>query len=200
MSIKDTQLLFNEDDHVYTLKSQNIILPSVTQVMEPLTSAIYDKVPTSNLFNKSCVGTDVHQATELLDRYNVEDIKEDLKGYLEAYKRFKKDYQPQMIFIELMHYHTRLYYAGTIDRLALIDNKFVLFDIKTTEPIHLPLVAVQTSAYEHIFTNEKIQVDERAALLLRRDGTYEFYRNLPDQWDIFESLLKVHYYKQKMKK
>ena len=200
MSIKDTQLLFNEANHVYTLKSQNIILPSVTQIMEPLTSSVYKDIPSNIVFKKADVGSDVHHATELLDRYNVEDIKEDLKGYLEAYKRFKKDYQPQMIFIELMHYHTRLYYAGTIDRLALIDNKFVLFDIKTTEPIHLPLVAVQTSAYEHIFTNEKIQVDERAALLLRRDGTYEFYRNLPDQWGIFESLLKVHYYKQKMKK
>lgn len=199
MDIKNTDLIFEERNHLYSLKSKNIILPSVTQIMEPLTSSVYKDIPSNIVFKKADVGSDVHHATELLDRYNVEDIKEEENGYLEAYKAFKKDYQPQMIFIELQHWHTKLYYAGTLDRLALIDNKFVLLDIKTTSPIHTELVAVQLSAYEEMLKNEKIQVDERAALLLKPDGTYEFIRNLPDRWDIFESLLKIHYFKPKIK-
>jgi hypothetical protein len=199
MEIKNTDLIFKEIDHTYVLHSKNIILPSVTQIMAPLSSYIYKDIPTNIVSRKANVGSDVHHATELYDLYKVEDIKEEEKGYLEAYKKFVADYKPQMIFIELQHYHTKYYYAGTIDRLALIDNKCVLFDIKTTEPIHPELVAVQTSAYERIFKNENIEVDERATLLLRPDGSYEFIRDLPDRWDIFESLLKIHYFKPKIK-
>ena len=56
------ELGFNESSHIYTLFGQKI--PSVTQLMTPLSAAVYDGINTAVLSNAAERGTEVHQAAE----------------------------------------------------------------------------------------------------------------------------------------
>ena len=192
--MKQEMFKFNESNHTYTLNG--VIIPSVTQIMKPLTDEAYKSIPENTMKEAANRGTKVHLATEFLDKFNIEDIDENLINYLEAYKKFKADYDPIVLFTELPVYHKKFFYAGTIDRIYSINGKFVLVDIKTTNEIHKGLVAVQTTAYKQMITD--MPIDSTAVLQLKADGTYEFINNLPDESKIFQSLLEIHHFKAKL--
>lgn len=75
-------------------------------------------------------GTAVHLATELWDKGTLDESTVDpqIQGYLESWKRFRKDQGYTPIEIELKLYDPVYLYAGKIDRLPLCDLKSGSFE------------------------------------------------------------------------
>ena len=111
----ENKLVFNEIKHQYSVNG--LVLPSVTQILKPISSEIYDLIDSNVLEKAAAKGTLVHYATELYDLYGIEEIDEENKGYLEAYKRFKNDYQVEVLEVEKQLFHPTLYYAGIARQL-----------------------------------------------------------------------------------
>jgi len=70
-------------------------------------------------------GTAIHLATEYYDKGTLdEDILDpQIKPYLESWKRFRKDQNYTPFYIEKSLFDPIYLYAGTIDRLPLVDLK-----------------------------------------------------------------------------
>ncbi len=70
-------------------------------------------------------GTAIHKATEFYDRGTLDEdtIDPQIAGYLESWKRFRLDQDYQPTYYELSFSDPVLLYAGTLDRLPLIDLK-----------------------------------------------------------------------------
>lgn len=107
-----------DDQHVYRLDGKRI---------DGLTSTIAEAGLISKYGSDWHMqrGTFIHQATEYYDRDELDESSVDpqIQGYLESWKKFRKDqnYIPNQI--ELKLYDPIYLYAGTIDRLPLCDLK-----------------------------------------------------------------------------
>jgi hypothetical protein len=53
--------------------------------------------------------------------------------YVEQYGRFLEEFQPEFLMSEAPCYRPDIGYAGTVDGVAVIDGKRLVFDVKTTE-------------------------------------------------------------------
>lgn len=188
------KLTFDENKHQYSVNG--LVLPSVTQIMKPLTQELYANIDHKTLNAAASRGKSVHYATELYDTFGVEEIEEENKGYLAAYKKFKQDYSVKILEVEKQLFHPFLYYAGTLDRIVEINGKRVLLDIKTTEKVHKNLVEIQVSAYQEMALKNGIEVDSLAVLKLNADGTYQFIY-LNNNIDMFMYLYKIHMFKKR---
>ena len=189
-----TDLTFDEETHTYT--SNGSVIPSVTQIMRPLTEAAYGAIPKDVLRRAAEFGTAVHACTEYLDSGDLDwdSVDPEWLPYVNAYVKFKEDVNPKIISAEVRIAGER--FAGTIDRIAEVRGELWIIDIKTTSAIH-PHVGVQLAAYEALFLSgmrgkfdSKIR---RFALQLCEDGTYrlkEFKGTADDA--CFACLLNVY--------
>lgn len=183
---------FDEALHAYTVNGAGV--PSVTQLMQPLTSCVYGSINADVLRAAAEFGTAVHACTELLDEDDLdpESVEPDWMPYLDAYKAWKADVSPVIDAIELRLGCSR--YCGTIDRLCIIAGEPWVVDLKTTSTLH-EHVGVQLAAYEALAARKFGQRYRRAALQLRGDGTYRFreYRK-PDDAACFAALLNLNFW------
>jgi hypothetical protein len=84
----------------------------------------------------------------------------------EKYVEFANRIKPTYLIVEQNYISPELGFAGTIDRLATIDGKNVLLDIKTSNNIH-DTYWLQLAAYDKLITtNTEYIVDEVAILHL----------------------------------
>jgi hypothetical protein len=113
-----SQLLFQDNGHKYTFDGKPV---------DGLTSTIQEAGLISNYASEWYMtrGTYIHLATQLWDEGILDESTVDpqIKGYLESWKRFRKDQDYTPIEIELQLYDPIYLYAGTIDRLPLCDLK-----------------------------------------------------------------------------
>ncbi len=123
------KLIFREEDHTYWRGSVRV--PSVTEILSPLSN--FGSVSPAIVQQAARRGSLVHEYTELID-YGVPpediDIEPELAGYVSAYIRFLRDWQPTWTMIEQIV--DGYMYAGRLDRYGTIDGRTVLLDIKTT--------------------------------------------------------------------
>lgn len=77
-------------------------------------------------------GTDVHQAAEQLALGAVPDVAPEIEPYVEQYRRFLEDFEPEFLLAEAPVYNLTRGYAGTLDAVARIDGRTVVCDVKTT--------------------------------------------------------------------
>lgn len=186
------ELSFDPKSHTYRLNGA--VIPSVTQIMKPLSNAKYGAIDEATLSAKAAKGTAVHEAIEFHIAYGAIDCPDELMGYFNAYLSWREDYAPEIIASEQATYHPALLYAGTMDMLAVIGGKTVLIDVKTTVKINDMLTTVQLEAYERAAEQHEIKVDEKAVLQLMPDGRYRFklYRaHDPAAWQTFAALLTI---------
>lgn len=118
--------------------------------LELLTKARYRKSGKA-----SARGTDLHHAAEQLALGVPPDVDTEILPYVEQYRRFLEEHQPEFVMAEAPVYSPSRFYAGTCDGVIVIDGQRVVFDIKTTE--HAPdsgrsrppyaEVALQLAAY-----------------------------------------------------
>lgn len=206
------KLDFDPEKHEYRLDGE--LIPSVSELLKPLTEAGYANINPAVLAEAARRGTEVHEATESIDYgLDPEDISPDIFPYLDAYCAFLRDYRPEWYGIEDMvcgSYTSSwggVEYAGTIDRWGMIDGKMSVLDIKTVQaPSTRQKVttAVQTYAYARALhqMGKAEQYSNLYALYLKKDGTYnlvdlrEFCKEKRIWADILlDSLMQIYHEK-----
>lgn len=196
---KFSELQFEEDTHTYKLNGS--IIPSVTQLMKPLSDAVYGTVNDFALDMAATRGTAVHNAIENYLLFGIEDIQQEYEGYLEAFKKWFEKYKPLVIATEIKVYHKIMRYAGTADLIVEIDGQKILIDLKTSSVVQKMLTGVQLEAYDKAFDSQGIQLDGKAILHLKKDGTYDYddkyKKNDSESWRTFGSLLVVYMHVKK---
>lgn len=118
------RLIFFDDTHTYTVDGEEF--PSVSEISRFASREVYGEVSQFNLDNACSRGSAVHKTTEILDKYGKCECDEDIAPYIQAYVQFRKDFGiKDYAYIEKALAHEELKYAGTIDRIYTIDEKFV---------------------------------------------------------------------------
>ena len=195
------KLKFDPVEHKYTMGG--FVIPNVTSVVERFLP--YGNMPDDLRRAALERGTLVHAITEWLDRnkpitaswlIDVDDA--GLRGYFEAWKAFKRDYDVAILSSEQRVYHDQYRYAGTLDRTGIYRIKgkdyFGLIEIKTGSLIDE--YALQTAAYFEAYNNNLDpldKLDKRLIVCLREDGTYraEVHEDKLD-WPAFVGALNIY--------
>lgn len=191
-------LTFDPVEHAYTWEGKRV--PSVTQLLDCLHS--FAGVPVDVLEAAQHRGSYVHAMCELYDGGELDEEANArvsdgaFVGYLEAWKRFLHDYEPNWSGIERRGY-SRLYgFAGTMDRdgvLARVRPGAHVIDIKTAEQSHR-VWGLQTAAYRQILMelDPSHAFDQRATVQLAKDGNYRFTPwTDPADWPTFQALITL---------
>lgn len=157
---------FDPQAHIYRL--DGVQIPSVTGIIKDA-GLCRDY---SGFQEAQWRGLHVHNACEFydLEDLNWNSVYPQWLGYVKAWARFRDDtgFKPELI--EFQTYHKEFRYAGTIDRIGVLDGKRFLIDLKTGEPEAWH--GIQTAAYSML---EK--VDGRGDVYLLEDGSYKLERH-----------------------
>lgn len=195
------ELRFESKGHVYLL--DGIRIPSVTELMRPMTATYYKTVNEDTLANAATKGTAVHEAAENYIKFGLVDIDEEYKGYIDAFTGWYDSRKPDPVASEMKFYHKILRYGGTADLLCILGGRLALVDYKTTSEISRMLVGVQLEAYKQALRSHGIEVEDKIALHLKKDGTYSeqrFALNDLEAWECFAALRTVCIYQTKFRR
>ena len=179
-------ITFSEERHEYKIDGQIVL--SVTQVLKAA-KLIDDTWYTK----KSCQrGIDIHDITALIDSGITEFESyrnHEYYGYLEAWEKFKDDTKFEAHQIEYIVGHKDYRYAGTLDRLGMMNNEYVIIDIKTGQPSKVH--GLQLTGYEECINNTHIVGNLKLVCVhLKINGTYNMieYKN---EINVFLSALNI---------
>ena len=195
------ELSFEEARHIYTLNGA--VIPSVTTIMRPLSQSLYKGVDEAILNKAAARGTAVHNAIENYTLFGLSDIEPMYQGYLDAYISWCNDFNPQPISTECKVYHKVLRYAGTSDLIAMIEDKRILVDYKTSATVNKMLTGIQTEAYAKAYESHDYPIDGKAILHLKKNGKYTWVyydKNDSESWEVFGALLTVRNHIEKYRK
>jgi hypothetical protein len=106
---------------------------------------------------------------------------EDTAGYIEAYNRWKSDFEPEIIATEWRGYNRTMFYAGTVDKLVRMPNQksdgLVIVDMKTSSTYFPLLVDIQLGGYASMIESwPGVKIDSAWGLQLKPDGSYKYHR------------------------
>ncbi len=184
---------FAEEDHSYWLGELR---------MESVTETLVDAGMIDRRFfteESRTRGKYVHTAAEMIDRGTLDwDALDDtLRPRCEAYAKFCRDANPEILLTETPMHHPVYFYAGTPDRIVKINGTRMLIDLKTGVPV--PATALQLAAYKELIrANGTGFCSKCSALYLRDDGSYKLHE-YPDHarnLQIFLSALTVARWKK----
>lgn len=189
-----SKVVFDEANHTYTV--DGVELPSVTHICRFLT---HDTAINARPWLRDAAadrGSRIHAYTAMIDYGEPlvdEEIDIDCLGYVQAYRRFLKDYKPEWYGIETVMGSTELGFAGTCDRYGKVNGVNTVMDIKTGSSVNGTAVMSQLEGYWYLLYDEKdFYADDYSVLLLRKDGTYS-YESLADQYEcLWDECLKMH--------
>lgn len=160
-----------DDDHVYRIDGR--IVPSVTQVIKGGARTYYTAGSAER-------GHRVHAATVMYDAgdTDVESYPEYLKGYVKAWAEFRKDsgFTPTLVECMGAGVEEEGHFAGTIDRIGVINGRWVTLDIKSggAEKGHL----LQLAGYWLLKGGEECSpwngANDLALVYLKATGVYSY--------------------------
>ena len=178
---------FDAEKHEYSVGGVKI--PSVSEILAPLSADRYDGLNPWMLKAAAAKGTAVHEATELID-YGIEPEEDsELEPYLLAYQTFLCEHEVEWEMIERIVYYKRLpqdeipLFAGTVDRFGKVNGKYAVVDIKTYASLSTDAMlnaSCQTALYAYAIDDmqdggwQRDAQTYRYVLHLRKDGTYRF--------------------------
>lgn len=194
---KFPELTFDEEPHIYKLNGVEI--PSVSRVLEPLSSAGYAGISEKVLEHAAERGSMIHEAIENFIKFHVEDLDPEYAGYFNGFRSWWDKVKPIPIASEYQVYHKILQYAGTIDLVAYIDGKLTIIDFKNTAVLMDMTCGVQLEAYNQALSSHGIKAEEKGILHLKKDGKYKYIpytANDALRWRVFSSLKCVYDYKK----
>ncbi|MBQ3326539.1 MAG: hypothetical protein IJG86_01975 [Clostridia bacterium] len=178
VKLPETKIDFNEEKHLYTLNGFR--LPSVTQIMEPMSLMLYSSVPDETLQDAADRGTRAHEQVSNIVLYGIEEWDDDTEPYVKAFLDFQRDYNPSWLASEYRTYHETMQYAGTIDLIGYIDpddgTGVDVVDLKCTAAFHSVMLATQIGAYAEALRSHGVPVRNRYGLQLLKTGKYRFER------------------------
>lgn len=183
------KLIFYDDKHEYQVGEE--VLPSVSEILRFITREMYADVHQYTLDQAADRGKRVHAATENLDRYGEVQIDADIQPYVEAYIKWRRQYEPQWTRIEYAYYHPEMMYAGTLDRYGTIRGEQYIVDIKTTATLHTHRETAQLNGYQKLAEANGLKVDKRAILQLKKDGTFKF-KPIDEDDSLFMACYTIH--------
>ncbi len=145
--------------------------PRVTKIVEikskPALYRFYGEAESYNAAkaiteNSAKEGTLIHEVVEKLMVGEKPEIPSEIAPAVQAFNEFMETHNIHVDkeFVEKRICHTRHRYAGTIDTLALIDGKFGVLDIKTSQAIYRDY-NLQTSAYIEALLHELPTLETR---------------------------------------
>jgi hypothetical protein len=181
-------LEFDEPEHRYTFAGQHV--RSVTQVLNILTGPIYDRIRPDVLDRAKLRGKNVHAWTELLDLGEAEAFGPAFRAfdgtllhdeheefpYVVAWDKFRRESKFVPELVEQRFYHPLHRYAGTVDRIGILNGRRCTLEIKTVANL-APWVGLQTAAYHEAYNalhrgDLAGKARDRYAVQLRKDGSY----------------------------
>lgn len=192
------KLLFDEATHTYTIDGRR--LPSVTEICAPLTGGRYDNAAAAYAAAR---GTRIHELCALYDFDALPDeIEVECVPYVRAWSDFCRDWRPTWERVE-WQMHDVDGYAGTADRIGLINGRRVIVDIKTAASLDRPAkvsLACQMAGYERAAAEEGLHVDgDSLGVQLKKDGTYTVHsmKKIEKRYgfsaaELFLALLAMH--------
>jgi len=197
------RLCFDEEKHEYSV--DGIKLPSVTEIVSPFTFSKY-RVDAAVVNQAAYRGKIIHEVCAGYDMGaidNEQELAPDIAMYLKAWKDFCHDYRAEWLLIEQPMSCVR--FAGTVDRVGIIDGNPVVVDIKTTSSMDRAskiALCCQLAGYT-ILVNDNTDYDislwncmgvqltkdgkYNVIYLSRTEGTYDF-----SSFDLFYKLLEIH--------
>ena len=156
------------------------------------------------------VGTEVHDLIETLARgEKIGRIHPDVKPYVQGWRDFNEEFQPEYLFIEETVWSKTHGYAGSFDAIVKINGETIMLDNKTTRSGVHEEVALQMSAYinaDHILhadgtTSPLPEMTGAAVLHLRPEQTQLIPVAVNDAlFDGFKALLEVWNYDKETKR
>jgi len=206
LSSPDPVVEFRAHDHSYwlvdTVTNALRRLLSITQILR-VTGMVDSTFFTPTSATK---GTYVHEGTALYDQGQLDEttVSEDIRPYLDGYKRFVDDCSPEWTRIEAVFADEASDVAGTVDRVGTITvqgvPQKVVVDLKTGRGGAAPWHPIQLAGYQHLLSRhlsrrgralEAAQVN-RYGLYLRGNGKYTLtpYTS-PHDMRVFLSALTV---------
>lgn len=191
--LPESGLKFDEDIHAYTLRG--LRLPSVTQIMRPMSLMLYSGVDSPTLMEAANRGTRAHEQIEAIVKYGVVEYDDDTKPYIEAFKAFETMYQPAWVSSEYRTFHKALRYAGTIDLIGYVTpddgNGVDVIDVKTTASFHPVMLSTQVSAYAEALKSHGVKVRNLYGLQVTRNAKFRFEK-LEDGFKTFLHCMGVY--------
>lgn len=156
---------FDAETHTYTV--DGVKLPSVTQVIR----CVVPHFKADEWYLQR--GNATHHGTRLLDqgRLDWSSVDPEIEPRIKAWQRFVAESKAEIIKIgvERPLWHQAYRYAGTIDRQLVVNNEFVLADLKNSLE---PSVELQLGGYSLLLGGIKEPVRRAVAVHLKDDGTY----------------------------
>lgn len=196
-------LSFVEEDHSYWRAGQRV--PNVTMILEHAGISDFSGVPRDILQAAKERGTRVHHAVALHDLGLLDEgsVAPDELGYLDAWKRFRREQRYRPKLTEWRVYHTLHQYAGTLDSFGTLRtgryDSNALIDVKSG--VRTAAAGPQTAAYLAALKAPGVRHDTlRFGVYLRADGTYELeqFRN-SHHWQVFLAALTAYRYVESWK-
>ena len=164
MTLAPASPLRLDADHRYWLQDRELI--SVTTALKE--AGLIDTA----FFTEDAAdrGTYVHAACELVDRDELGDVDQACAGYIAAYQQFVADAKPVWDLTEEGVCDPVRGYAGTFDRSCILQDQWIVLDIKTGPPA--PWHGAQLAAYARLIPNGDGLKPRRFDLYVRADRTY----------------------------
>lgn len=189
------ELSFEDSTHTYSVNG--IVIPSVSEIMEPLNAKKYEGITAQTLNKAANKGTSVHNAIENYIKFGIDDVLPEHRGYFDGFIDWWNEKKPAIVASELRLYHKLMLYGGTLDILSIIDGKLTLTDVKTTYTISDMTCRVQLEAYSQILASLGIYIEKKEILHLTPEGRgKKRYENYPakdvEAWRAFGSLKCVY--------
>jgi hypothetical protein len=164
--------LFIFDPATHTYYYDGKVIPGVSGIIEAGGLSDFSMIPSATLAAAQEFGTNVHKTCEAYDKGILDEprlaenpLTVPLIPRLEGYKKFLRDCQPEVVANECSVCSLAWWFAGTLDRIFRINNKLMLFDLKSPSSIR-PAAKIQTAFYR-IAWNERhpdMVVNQRAVL------------------------------------
>lgn len=183
-------LVFYEDGHRYNLDGRAV--PSVTDVIrDNRLGGDFSHVAPDVLDRARQLGSAVHVALHYHDEGTLDEATVDpaVAPFLTAWRRFRAERQVAVVEMERRFADSMRRFAGTLDRILVVDGRRVVADIKTGA---VDGADYQTAAYAHL-AGEPLSV-RRWAVQLHPERPVPYtvhpYRNLAD-WRIFRAALEL---------
>lgn len=197
---KQDGLTFDEASHEYRWQGRKIL--SITQILRSVgISPDFSAVHGGTLAAAAMRGTHIHSLTEFYDQDDLGEVAPEYQPYLDAWVKFRKEWDFKPDFIEAMLYHNVYGYGGRPDRAGMARGVYSVVEVKTGEGPIAPWVDIQLSAQAMLieYVCKSPNINQRITAKLHSNGDYSVRvaepKNKKRDRDIFLAACAVANYK-----